>query len=256
MPASQEPSREQIEEALKWFPKAKGAECGTLDFRYGVVVAAAYRAQASDIEDLKAALIEAAVEKARGHTGQSTCGHNGYWIGAFGGCMACRAEKAEAALAEKSKECEALRADKHSDQIGYVGIISQWQDKVAAQYSEIAALSKENAEFKEQAAQLSRLLDRSSYGGYTARIEKENAALSEHARVMREALEKIANTALMGHTAMDNQFQDWSKEALSLPQPGEARSKEPFFCCKDQDDPCHPIGSYCSTGRARLENKP
>ena len=34
------------------------------------------------------------------------------------------------------------------------------------------------------------------------------------------------------------------------------KTKEPFFCCKDQDNVCHPIGDYCSTGRARREHSP
>lgn len=28
-----------------------------------------------------------------------------------------------------------------------------------------------------------------------------------------------------------------------------APAKEPFYCCKDTDNPCHPIGDYCSRGR-------
>jgi hypothetical protein len=35
------------------------------------------------------------------------------------------------------------------------------------------------------------------------------------------------------------------------PAPVESKPKEEFFCCKDQDNPCHPIRDYCSTGRAR-----
>jgi chromosome segregation ATPase len=36
------------------------------------------------------------------------------------------------------------------------------------------------------------------------------------------------------------------------PTPPE-KKVEPFYCCKDQDNPCHPVGDYCSTGRARRE---
>lgn len=39
------------------------------------------------------------------------CGHSPYWTGAYGTCMACRAEKAEADLAAKSAECEKLKAE-------------------------------------------------------------------------------------------------------------------------------------------------
>lgn len=31
--------------------------------------------------------------------------------------------------------------------------------------------------------------------------------------------------------------------------------KDEFFCCKDQDNPCHPIRDYCSTGRPREQEK-
>lgn len=30
-----------------------------------------------------------------------------------------------------------------------------------------------------------------------------------------------------------------------------AVKSEPFFCCKDQDNVCHPINSYCSEGLRR-----
>lgn len=55
-------------------------------------------AQLIETEDLKAGLREAAIEKAHGHRGNARCGHNGYWTGVFGGCMVCRAEKAERAV--------------------------------------------------------------------------------------------------------------------------------------------------------------
>ncbi len=50
-------------------------------------------------------------------------------------------------------------------------------------------------------------------------------------------------------------------EFLSLPEKEKIRlvlrkaalpvKKEPFYCCKDQDNPCHPIGSYCSSKRPK-----
>ncbi len=45
-----------------------------------------------------------------------------------------------------------------------------------------------------------------------------------------------------------------AREALSQSSPSAEgkKVKEDFFCCKDQDNPCHPIGDYCSTGRSRI----
>lgn len=50
----------------------------------------------AELADFRAALREAAIEKARGCRDNAPCGHNAYWTGQFGTCMVCRADKAKA----------------------------------------------------------------------------------------------------------------------------------------------------------------
>ena len=40
-----------------------------------------------------------------------------------------------------------------------------------------------------------------------------------------------------------------TKPAQSIEAKPCVEAKEPFYCCKDQDNPCHPIRDYCSRGR-------
>ena len=61
-----------------------------------------------ELAEAKAALMVAATEKAHGHAELSECGHNRYWIGHFGGCMACGKEKAEKERDEARAEVERM----------------------------------------------------------------------------------------------------------------------------------------------------
>lgn len=44
------------------------------------------------------------------------------------------------------------------------------------------------------------------------------------------------------------------ESALSALPSSKKKGGEDFFCCKDQDDPCHPIRDYCSNDRRPKPN--
>lgn len=77
--------------------------------RANAVLSSSLRAAKEEIETLKNGLMVAAIEKAEGTTGFKDCGHNSYWTGAFGTCMACRSENAESEADALRKEISTAR---------------------------------------------------------------------------------------------------------------------------------------------------
>lgn len=90
---------------------------------------------------------------------RKSCGHDAYWTGNYGTCMACRAEKAEAALAEARGQAEKfangminLRKE-NAAQASQIELHEKAGESAARQYAamaiQIAALSEQVGKARE-----------------------------------------------------------------------------------------------------------
>lgn len=162
MTADKTPTPQEVEEALACSDTGPCAGPGMC----APILAQAYRQARAQLAEAKKEVTEAR----RGvgapkDCGVSGCGHNAYWIGQYGTCMACRAEQAGSALAESQRETRAMSAN-------YVAEMGR-REKAEAERD---ALRKELA-------------------GTAHQLEAHQAVVQNQARLLGEAREALSRSA-------------------------------------------------------------